>query len=182
MICEKCKTQLSYGTKFCQGCGEKIPKDAYSDEYSDTIWAKFDKIKDRYDTFFLKKLTGNIYFKIVWLILVLCYFFFSMYGNLTGIRFKDSDDYKVQYYEANDEYYIRPYKENSSLELFVPIGTQTIVFTAFSDGEAADQKEFTKQEYKENGYTVTSNKYDYINIDAVKDGKTKDSVKIIVKN
>lgn len=181
MICEKCKSELSYGTKYCGNCGEKVPKDAYKEEYEDTIWAKIDKIKDEYDTLLLKKITGNVYFKALWLIIVLVYFFFTMYGNLNGIRLMDSEAYRIQYYEKADEYYIRPTDEISQLELIAPIGTEKIIFTAFTDGEESDKKEFTTDEYKEKGYTVVSNEYDYIYIDAQRRGKSADKVKVIVK-
>lgn len=181
MICEKCKSELSYGTKYCGNCGEKVPKDAYKEEYEDTIWAKIDKIKDEYDTLLLKKITGNVYFKAIWLIIVLVYFFFTMYGNLNGIRLMDSEAYRIQYYEKADEYYIRPTDKISQLELIAPIGTEKIIFTAFTDGEESDKKEFTTDEYKEKGYTVVSNEYDYIYIDAQRRGKSADKVKVIVK-
>lgn len=181
MICEKCKSELSYGEKFCGVCGEKIDTKIYQEEYDKTIWAKFDMVKDKYDTFFLKKLTGNIIFKIVWLVLVLGYLFFTMYGNLNGIRLKESESYNIQYYEKGDEYYIRPNSANSLLDLFVPIGTDTIVFTAYKDGAESDKKEFTTDEYRERGYTITAGEYKYINIDAKRNDKIADSVKVIVK-
>lgn len=182
MICEKCKNELSYGSKYCVSCGEKIPSDAYREEYEKTIWAKLDKIKDKYDTIFLKKLTGNIFFKIFWLVAVLGYFFFTMYGNLNGIRLKDSEAYKIQYYEKGDEYYIRPTEEISQLELFLPVACERVIFTAYADGEECDKKEFTTEEYKAEGYTVVADEYDYIYIDAQRNGQSADKVKVIVKH
>ena len=112
---------------------------------------------------------------------ILTYFFFTMYGNLNGIRLKDSESYRIQYYEKADEYYIRPTDEISQLELIAPIGTDSIVFTAFADGSECDKKEFTPEEYREQGYTVTSGEYDYIYIDAQRNSKSADRIKVIVK-
>lgn len=180
MICEKCKNSLSYGTKYCSVCGEKVSNELYIAEYDKTVWAKLDKAKDKYDTMLLKKLTGNVIFKTVWLIVVLGYFFFTMYGNLNGIRLKDSETYKVQYNEQEEEYYIIPLKQEASLELFVPIGTENIEFAAVSNGEETDKQKFTTKQYEEHGYTVTADKYDAIYIDAIRNGKSADKIKVIV--
>ena len=115
----------------------------------------------------LKKITGNVVFKAVWLIVVLGYFFFTMYGNLNGIRLKDSETYKVQYNEQAEEYYIIPLKQEASLELFVPVGTEDIEFTAVSNGKENDSRRFTTKQYKEQGYTVTADKYDAIKNDGL---------------
>lgn len=181
MTCTKCNSELSYGTKYCEVCGEKIDTKIYEEEYNKTIWAKFDNLKDKYDTFFLKKITGNIVFKIVWLVLVLVYFFFTMYGTLNGIRLKESDSYIIQYYEKGDEYFIRPNVANTNLEMYVPIGTETITFAAYKDGAEAQKTEFTTDEYQEQGYSITAGEYEYINIEAKKGDKVKDTVKVIVK-
>ena len=180
MICENCKSSISYGTKYCTVCGEKIPNELNIAEYEKTIWAKLDRAKDKYDTMLLKKLTGNVVFKAVWLIVVLGYFFFTMYGNLNGIRIKDSETYKVQYNEQAEEYYIIPLKQEASLELFVPVGTEDIEFTAVSNGKENDSRRFTTKQYKEQGYTVTADKYDAIYINAIRKGKSADKIKVIV--
>ncbi len=180
MNCEKCKSDLSYGTKYCTVCGEEIPSEMYLAEYDKTVWAKLDRAKDKYDTLLLKKITGNVIFKAVWLIVVLGYFFFTMYGNLNGIRFKDSESYKIQYNEQAGEYYIIPLKEEAMLEIFVPIGTEDIEFTAVSNGEESDRQKFTTKQYKEQGYTVSADKYDAIYIDAIRKGKSADKVRVIV--
>lgn len=180
MICEKCKSDLSYGSKYCTVCGEEISSELYVAEYNKTIWAKLDRWKDKYDTLLLKKITGNVVFKTLWMIVVLGYLFFSMYGNLNGIRLKDSESYKVQYNEQADEYYIIPLKEEAMLELFVPIGTENIEFTAVTNGEENERKVFTTKQYKEQGYTVIADKYEAVYIDAVRKGKSADKVKVIV--
>ena len=80
MICEKCKTEHPYMADYCMNCGEKFSTDALEREYIKTGWAKLDKVKDIYDTLFLKKITDSIIFKIVSFVLVAGCFFFSAYA------------------------------------------------------------------------------------------------------
>lgn len=182
MICEKCKAEHTYMADYCMNCGEKFSSEVLNKEYEKTGWAKLDKAKDVYDTLFLKKITDNIIFKIVSFVLVVMWFFFTMYGSLFGIRLKNSQDYHIQYYEEAGEYYIRPSQESSVLDLFAPLGTDHILFRAYSGNEEQDVQSFTHEEYKEQGYIITVGEYDYIVIEAVRNEKVADSIKIIVKN
>lgn len=182
MNCEKCNSALPYGARYCNTCGEKVPDGAYDAEYKRTVWAKLDRMKDEYDSFFLKKITGSIVFKVISLIVVLGYFFFTMYGNLMGIRLKDNEAYTIQYNKQADEYYISPRQSQAQLELYVPIGTDSVVFTAFDGGKETDTKKYTTEQYRKEGYTVNEGEYDYILIDAVRKDKSADKIKIIVVN
>ena len=179
MNCEKCRADLPYGAKYCGECGEKIPKGAYDAEYNDTVWAKIDNAKDKYDKFFLKKITGNIVFKIVSMVLVLVYFFFTLYGNFMGIRLKENESYDIKYNKTSEEYYVYPKTEASNLELYVPLGTDKIIFTAI-DGEQKIAKKYTVDEYKENGYSIAAEQYDCIYVESMRNGKATDRVKLIV--
>ncbi|MBQ7040302.1 MAG: hypothetical protein IJN39_07010, partial [Clostridia bacterium] len=86
----------------------------------------------------------------------------------------------IEYNKQADEYYVCPENDIAQLDLFVPIGTDNVVFTAVSDDETADVSEYTTEEYKNNGYTVSPGQYDFIRIDAKRGEKIADSVKIIV--
>lgn len=180
MNCEKCESPLAYGTRYCNTCGEKVPKGAYDAEYNDTVWATIDKVKDKYDSLTLKKITGNIVFKIVVLVAVLVYFFFTMYGHLSGIRLKENSDYSISYNTKLDEYYISPTGAKANLEMYAPIGTDKLVFTAMTGNKKADEKKFTPHQYEKKGYEIVEGEYDYILVKAMRNGKKADSVKILV--
>jgi hypothetical protein len=149
-------------------------------EYESTVWAKLDKVKDGYDTLAFKKITENIVFKIIVLALILGYFFFTLYGNLSGIRIKDSDSYKVHYHKKTDTYYVVPGKNATQLELFVPLGTESILFSPNLNGKVLDKERFTTEQYEEKGYRIKADEYDFIKIDALKNGESTDNVKIYV--
>ena len=180
MLCNNCSAKLSYGEKYCNKCGEEISKEVYEEEYNDSVWAKLDKAQEVYDTLFLKKITGSIIFKVISLAVVLSYFFFTMNGNLTGIRLKENTEYKIEYNKQYDEYYISLNQDNANLEIFVPFGTDEIVFKAVNSDEKSDVTQYSVEEYKNNGYEIRENSYEYITIETVRKEKKTDIVKIIV--
>ena len=178
--CTNCDHELAYGSKYCIKCGQKVPKGTYDAEYNETIWAKIDQLKDGYDSLAFKKITGNIVFKLVLFFSALVYLFFSLHGNFNGIRLKDNEAYTIQYNKKMDEYYISPKKISANLELYAPAGTENLVFTAIIDEKEVNVKKYTTKEYKKEGYRVETNEYEYILIEALRNGKTVDTVKIIV--
>ena len=180
IFCEKCKTPFPYGAKYCVNCGEKIPKEAHEEEYKDTIWAKFDKAKDEYDKFFFFFLTGNIVFKAIVMIALVGYFFFTLYGNFMGVRLEKSEAYTIRYSEQADEYYINMKNDVSRLELYIPIGTDKIVFKDVKN-EEENITEYTPDEYAARGYSISADKHDYIMVDAMRNDKAIDSIKVVVK-
>ena len=180
MLCNNCSAKLSYGEKYCNKCGEAISKEVYEEEYNDSVWAKLDKAQDVYDSLFLKKVTGSFVFKVISLVVVLGYFFFTMYGNLTGIRLKENTEYEIEYNKQYDEYYINLNTDNANLEMFVPFGTDKIVFKAVNFDDKSDITQYSVEEYKKNGYEIRENSYEYIIIETVKEEKITDTVKFIV--
>lgn len=179
MNCTKCDNNLPYGAKYCNECGEKVPQGAFDAEYNDTIWSKIDKLKDEYDDFFLKKITGSIVFKILTMAVVLVYFLVTLYGNFMGIRLKESDAYAIQYNKKAEEYYICPKNKSSNLELYVPFGTESIVFTGVS-GDSKDTQKYTLEQYEEKGYSITAGEYDSVYIETFRKDKIIDRVKFVV--
>ncbi len=180
MTCEKCGAMLHYGAKYCNVCGEAVPKDAFDIAYSRSVWGKLDKLKNGYDTLSLKKLTGSALFKTVSLLAALLWLFFTMYGNLTGIRLKDTDAYSIAYSKEAEIYYVCPNSEEATLEMFAPIGTDKLVFTAKRGEEVADAVEFTPEEYKKEGYTLMVGAQDYLEVEAKRKDKVADKIKIVV--
>lgn len=179
MNCKKCESTLNYGAKYCNKCGEKVDE-SYEADYKETAWGKIDRIKDVYDNLFFKKITGNVFVKYISLAIMLVYIFFTMYGNLTGIRLKDNDTYKIQYNKTLDEYYIVTDKNETTLDMFSPIGTDYIVFTPMKNNEKQNEKKFTVEEYKKEGYSIKNGEYDYVEISALRGEKKADEIKIVV--
>ena len=179
MNCKNCESKLAYGAKYCNVCGKKV-EESYESDYNSTAWGKIDKIKDVYDNLFFKKITGNVFVKYISLGVMLAYIFFTMYGTYTGIRLKESDSYKIQYNKTLDEYYIVTDKSETTLDMFSPIGTDLIVFTPMKNKEKQDEKKYSIDEYKKEGYNIKNGEYDYVSIAAFRDDKMADEIKIVV--
>lgn len=181
MKCKNCDNELHYGSKYCNVCGEKIPKETYAEDYKRTIWGKFDKFYDWYLTATLKKITGHIVFKIVVLAAISIFILFQLYGAYGKITLEKSEFYKVVYNKTEDEYYIETDEMSVNLNMSVPIATKQVVVSGVN-GEKVEKKEISIDEYKSEGVLIEKDKYEYITVDAVKDGKHIDGVKVIVSS
>ena len=180
MKCAICESQLHYGDKFCNNCGEKVAKGAYEEDYTKTIWGKVDKVSDWWETLTFKKFLGHWITKTVILLLVLAWGIFDAYTDLTNIKFLESESYKIEYNKDLDEYYIRTDAESVSLNLYIPRHCEKIMIEEYDGEEIVNTREMLYAEYKENAVMVEKNKADYITISSVKGEKVTDLVKFYV--
>ncbi len=180
MKCNKCESPLTYGDKFCNVCGEKITKDVYNEDYKKTIWGKIDKFTDWYDTLFLKKITDSIIFKIVLLALILLCGVFDVYTDLADIRILESENYTAEYNKKLDEYYVYTDDEEVILNVYIPGYTEKVKIKEFQEDVIKNEREITSVQGNSGLIAVKKGEFDYILIDAVKDEKTTDSVKLYV--
>ncbi len=179
MKCVKCESELHYGDKFCNTCGEKIEKGTYEQDYAKTIWGRFDKLSDWWETFTLKKFIDNWVTKIIILLLVLAWGFFDAYTDFTNIKFLESENYKIEYNKKEDEYYIRTEEEEVNLNLYIPKHSEKITITEYT-AEAVNVRDVLPEEYSENPVKVKKNEFDYMTISSVRGEKITDTVKIYV--
>ena len=171
MKCKTCESDLHYGDKFCNICGNKVESGAYDEDYAKTIWGKFDKISDWWEKFTLKKFLDNWITKIVILLLVLGWGFFDAYTDLTNIKFLDSEVYAIEYNKKADEYYIRTNDDSVDLNLYIPRYSDKITITEYEGEESVGTRDMLPEEYKEKAITVKKNEFDYITISSVKGEK-----------
>lgn len=180
MKCEKCNYELNYGAKFCNNCGEKVPKDAYKEIYDKTVWGYADKFLNWYDTLFLKKITDNIIFKIALLIVILAIGLFNTYSAYSNIRLLKSESYDIEYDKKLGIYYILTQKEQVSIQMYIPKSADTVVVTGITDGEKISINELSREEFSE-GIVAKKNEFDSINVSMSKDDATTDNVVLVVK-
>lgn len=180
MKCTKCKTELHYGDKFCNSCGEKIEKGAYEQDYKKTIWGKVDKLSDWWETFTLKKFIDNWVVKTGILLLVLLWGFFDAYTDLTNIKFLESENYTVQYNKTEDEYYIRTSEKEVDLNLYIPRHSEKITITEYNGENAVSSKDMLAKDYKAHPVKVKNNASVFVTISSVRNEKITDTVKFYV--
>lgn len=180
MKCEKCSSDLHYGDKYCNICGEEIEKSAYDEDYNKTIWGIIDKGTDWYDKIFLKKITGSWIFKIFLLLLVIGWGFLDAYTDYTSIKILESDHYSVEYNKRLDEFYVRTSEDSVDLNLYIPGHTDKIIFREYTNNEITSLKAMTYEEYKSQKLTVKKDAFDYMTVDSLKEDKLSDKIKIYV--
>ena len=179
MNCVKCNSELHYGDKFCNKCGEKVEKGIYDEAYKKTIWGKLDKANDVWQTMTLKKFIDHWITKSIILLAVLVWGFFDAYTSLANIQFLESQDYKIEYNKQLDEYYIRTDEEVVDLNLYIPRASERIEITEYKDGEKSI-REMLPEEYKENAVRVKKDEFDYVTISSMRKDKATDTVKLYV--
>lgn len=179
MNCTKCNSELHYGDKFCNKCGEKVEKGAYDEIYKKTVWGKLDRMDDVWQTMTLKKFIDHWITKSIILLAVLVWGFFDAYTSIANIRFLESEDYKIEYNKKLDEYYIRTEKEVVDLNLYIPRASEKIEITEYKDDEKST-REMLPKEYKENTVRVKKDEFDYVTISSIRNKKKSDTVKLYV--
>ena len=180
MKCNKCESPLTYGDKFCNICGEKIEKHAYEEDYKKTIWGKFDKLTDWYDTLFLKKITDSIIFKIVLLALILLWGIFDVYTDLANIRILENESYTVEYNKSLDEYYVHTSDDEVILNIYIPGYSEKATIQEFVGDKVNKEKEISSAKGNSGLIAVKKTEFDYLIINTLKNEKITDSARIYV--
>ncbi len=180
MKCEKCGYELNYGAKYCNACGEKVPKDTYKEVYDHTVWGYTDKFLNWYDTLTLKKVTGNIIFKIVVLLLVLLVGVFNAYSSYANIRLLKSEEYSIEHDKNLGFYYIITPDEQVNILMYIPKNTEKVVVKGIDGDNETAKTEFLPDDYAK-GIIAKKNEFDYITVETIKGDKISDSINLIVK-
>ena len=179
MKCRKCKKENILKAKYCQKCGEKFTDKEREEAYNKTIFGKIDFFQKMKSIATLNFITGNIFFKIASLLIVLgigLYFLFTM-----GINTKilNSKDYQINYNKKSNEYYliVDDNKDSIVLNLYRPNRTKKMIVYTYD----LEDKEIDKTKVsKDDKITLTTYKDDYYIIESNYSNKKKDKLKIYV--
>lgn len=149
MKCLKCKCKNSYKSNYCYECGERFT-DEEKKKSSNNKFVKFLKfIRDIYDRLNLDNITGNIYFRIFSVIVVVLIGLYGIITNGFHLRIETSSDYTYQYNKKDDEYYLYTDNETTKLNLYT-LGENSSITVSY---------------YDENGSMINENNYtDYNDI------------------
>lgn len=131
MICKKCKEENVIKAKYCRNCGEAFSEEERKAAYDQTIYGKLDFIKKIKEHLDLSFITGNKFFRIGVLIIILVYIIFN------GVKSKDfmiekSNQYEVQYNEKLNEYYLLSEEKTVHLQLYLPEEPKSIEIISFN--------------------------------------------------
>jgi hypothetical protein len=179
MKCHKCKNENILKANYCQKCGEKFTDKEKEAAYNKTIYGKIDTILKIKSFATLSVITGNIFYKIGSLLVVLgigLYFLFTI-----GINTKilNSKDYQIFYNKESNEYYllVNDNKNSVELNLYRPNRTKEMTIYTYD----LNDKEKTKTTVsKDDVIKLNTYQDDYHIIESIYSNKKKDNLKVYV--
>jgi len=179
MKCQKCKSKNVFKASYCQKCGKKFTDEEKKSAYRKTIFGKIDSILQIKSIVSLNIITGNIFFKIASLLIVLgigLYFLFTM-----GIHTKilNSKEYDIIYHKKNNEYYllIDDKKDSVELNLYRPNRIKEMIIYTYNLEDSEQNKIKISRNDK---ITLPINQDDYHMIESKYSNKKKDQLKLYV--
>lgn len=179
MKCSKCGFENIVRASYCNKCGEKFKEEERKKAYKKTIFGKIETLENVKAIVTLEKITGNIVFKIISLLIVLgigLYFLFSM-----GINTKllESKDYELFYNKVDDEYYlvVDDIASSVNVSLYRPNRVQEITVNHYDiNGNLLEEKVIEKDQT----INLEPFKDDYYVIKSEYSSKNEESLKVIV--
>ncbi len=120
MRCTKCNYQNVNHANYCYSCGKQFSDDERKKAREKSTWYKLVKLKDKYDTITLSKITGSKAFQfgtIIGTILIGGYFIIQ---NGYRLQLKESDTYTYEYNTKEKEYYLYLKDSEAKLNLYAP--------------------------------------------------------------
>ena len=179
MKCSKCGFENIVKASYCNKCGEKFKDEERKKAYKKTIFGKIETLEKLKAIVTLEKITGNIVFKIISLLIVLgvgLYFLLSM-----GINTKllESNDYELFYNKTDNEYYllVEDDKTSANVSLYRPNRVKKITVNHYDiNGNLLEEKEIQKDQI----INLNTFKDDYYVIKSEYSSKNEQSLKVIV--
>ena len=177
MNCKSCNKKIPYGAVYCIYCGEKIPQDVLDDAYSKTFWGKFQWVLDKLEIISLKKITDNVIFKTVMMLLAVALVFLGISGDAGNMHLAETDVYDVGYNEETGEYRILSEEDVVGLGIYVPKTVEEIRFTGYSyENEPVHTETTTPEECQ---IIVEKGKFSYMTIEAIRKEEVKETIRVL---
>ena len=177
MICKSCNKKIPYGAEYCIYCGEKIPQDVLDDAYNKTFWGKIQWVLDKLETISLKKITDNVIFKTVMMLLAVALMFLGISGDARNMHLAENDVYDISYNAGTGEYYILSEEDVIGLGIYVPKNIDEIRFSGYSyENELVHTETTTPEECQ---IIVEKGKFSYMTIEAIRKDKVTETIRFL---
>lgn len=147
MRCQKCEYQNVNHANYCYNCGEEFTQEQRDRAREKSVWYKLAKIKDKYETITLSKITGSKAFQIgsiIGTILIGGYFIIQ---NGYQFQLKESDSYTYEYNTKEKEYYVYLKSDEAHLNLYAPENVKHFYVKYYSE----ENQILKEEEYQEIG-------------------------------
>ena len=150
MKCGKCGHENLIKARYCSSCGNMFTEEERQAAWDATFWGKLDKVKEAKEWITLEKVTGNKFFRIALLALIIVIGIIAGGNRGSCMMILESGDYVVRYNEALGEYYVFTEKEDVDINLYLPGKPEGVKVTSMS----LDRDKLSEREYAV-GDTIT---------------------------
>lgn len=120
MKCKNCKTENIMKADYCKACGYQFAEKEKKKAYNRTIFGLIDNILNIKSYITFDFITGNRWFKVISLIVLIMYSLLVLKINDSELRILDTRDYDIEYNKTTKEYYLVTDKTTTGLKLYVP--------------------------------------------------------------
>lgn len=156
MKCFKCHHKNSYKANYCYYCGKKFTEKEKEKSSNSKVVKILKSLRNFYDRISLSNITGNIYFRIVSIVIVLLIGVVGILSNGIHLQIKKSNDYTYQYNKKDDEYYLYTDNDTTKLNLYTLGKNSTIKVNYYDDKNNL----ITETKYEDyNKITLNANSY-----------------------
>ncbi|MCR5372537.1 MAG: zinc ribbon domain-containing protein [Solobacterium sp.] len=133
MICSKCGTNNLIKADYCSSCGHAFTEQEKAGAYRETIYGKLDRLEEAQSWLTLKKITGNLFFRIAVLALIALAGILSHTNQGTKMKLLESEEYAIDWNRERNEYYLYSDLDEIRLKLYLPGTPEVLSVTALDD-------------------------------------------------
>lgn len=157
MKCAKCFTINVHNASYCKRCGYHFSKKEQKLAEKGTFVGFLKKIDCIKEKITLDFITGQLWFKILSIVLVLGSDFYFIFTNGIHLKLLKSTNYTGSYNEKFDEYYLYSENEQTKIDLYIPNRTLKLIVKHYD----SDNTLLLEQDYKiDDRVTLDSNSSD----------------------
>lgn len=120
MICPACGKDNLIKADYCASCGHAFTEQEKAEAYSRTIYGKLDRFEEARSWLTLKKITGNLVFRIAVLACIALAGILSHTNQGTEMKLLESEEYVIDWNKERNEYYLYSDLDEVHLKLYLP--------------------------------------------------------------
>lgn len=173
--CTSCSTKNIDEAKFCRKCGKEFTKEEKEKTKKGiivSVLSFWDNLMDKISLDFIK---SNKIFRIIVLVVIIGFGIFNIVQNGLNMKINKSENYKIQYNNENNEYYIISQAEQTNLSLYVPSRSKKTILKLYDENNKVieevtieEGKQIVVEDTGKGNYYVCEAEYGNNNIDRIK--------------
>lgn len=177
MVCTVCGNRDNrLKANYCKKCGKAFSDAERKEAYEETIYGKIDKFLDTKGWLTFSKITGNIFVRIIVLLILGFLLLLNIQANGSKLSIRNSNEYSLAYNKETDEYYVLTDQESIQLSVYLPKKTDSCVIRSYENGVLLDTLQVTENQ----PVTVQSTEDGYFVLKAVYENGSQEEILFFV--